>query len=77
MKFHKKLIIILILLLVITNFIWFKLYMREHNKLTHAVIPTLSEDYFTTQKILTNYQMGMEKNPFFNKLGGSLGISEV
>lgn len=51
--------------------------MREHNKLTHAVIPTLSEDYFTTQKILTNYQMGMEKNPFFNKLGGSLGISEV
>lgn len=61
MKKEKILTVIFIVIIIMTNFIWYKIYLKEHNKLNHAVIPSLSEDYFTAQKILTGYQIQTEK----------------
>ena len=50
-------IILLIILLIITilssNFIWYKLFTSEKEKLKHAIIPSLKDDYFTNQLILS------------------------
>lgn len=41
------------MLLAGTNFYWFKCLEREEEKLKNALIPTLSEDYYTRQLTLT------------------------
>ena len=53
-KQYKVLIIILIIIGIISsNFIWYKLYSREKEKLKQAIIPSLKDDYFTNQLILS------------------------
>jgi len=41
--------VLLCLALAGSNLVWYKLYARESNKVKNAVIPTFSEDYFTSQ----------------------------
>lgn len=55
MKQRYKFIIIFLLIITIlsNNFIWYKLYSREKEKLKHAIIPSLKDDYFTNQLILS------------------------
>lgn len=51
---YKVLIIILVIIgIVSSNFIWYKLYSREKEKLKQAIIPSLKDDYFTNQLILS------------------------
>lgn len=77
MRRHKKWIgLSLIIILILSNIIWLNLYIRKHNELKYALIPSLEKDYFTTQKILATYQMKRENyqihlfNPIFElKLG--------
>lgn len=53
-KQYKVLIIILVIIgIVSSNFIWYKLYSREKEKLKQAIIPSLKDDYFTNQLILS------------------------
>lgn len=53
-KKYKILIIILILIGIISNnYIWFRLYSREKDKLKQAIIPSLKDDYYTNQLILS------------------------
>lgn len=53
-KQYKVLIIILVIIgIVFSNFIWYKLYSREKEKLKQAIIPSLKDDYFTNQLILS------------------------
>lgn len=53
-KQYKVLIIILVIIGIISsNFIWYKLYSREKEKLKQAIIPSLKDDYFTNQLILS------------------------
>lgn len=53
-KQYKILIIILVIIgIVSSNFIWYKLYSREKEKLKQAIIPSLKDDYFTNQLILS------------------------
>ena len=47
-------IAILALLLAGTNYYWYRALKREEETLKNALIPTLSNDYFTTQLALTN-----------------------
>lgn len=54
MKTKKTLIfslitVILCMSLAGSNLLWYKLYSRETQKIKNAVIPTFSEDYFTSQ----------------------------
>lgn len=49
------LIVILLALLAGSNFYWFKTYNKEQETLKHAIIPSLSDDYFTRQLALTKY----------------------
>ena len=69
LKKKKNIILILILLtlIIINNFAWYYLLKQEKEKLTHAIIPTLTNDYFLTQVALTknmkNYQLELESNP--------------
>lgn len=60
-KRTKIIIILLSILLIISNFLWYKLYTREQNLIRHAIIPNNANDFFTKQKILTNYQIQTEK----------------
>lgn len=63
MKVKKKYIVLsFTILLILSNLFWIKLYNKEHTKLKHALIPTLEQDYFTSQKIITNYQIKKENN---------------
>lgn len=63
MKIKKKYIILfLIFVLIISNMCWLKLYRREQEKLKYALIPSLSNDYFTNQKIITDYLIQKENN---------------
>lgn len=41
--------------LIASNLVWYKLYRRESEKLKNVVVPSLSEDYFSKQILLTNY----------------------
>lgn len=41
--------VILCMALAGSNLVWYKLYTREKQKIKNAVIPTFSEDYFTSQ----------------------------
>lgn len=51
---YKVLIIILVIIgIVSSNFIWYKLYSREKEKLKQTIIPSLKDDYFTNQLILS------------------------
>ena len=53
-KQYKVLIIILVIIGIISsNFIWYKIYSREKEKLKQAIIPSLKDDYFTNQLILS------------------------
>lgn len=52
----------LILLLVGSNVCWYKVYSRERSKIKNAIVPTLSEDYFTRQLALTKMQMENKEN---------------
>ncbi len=61
-RMKKYLILCITLLLILSNLFWIKLYSREHTKLKHALIPSLENDYFTAQKIITNYQIQKENN---------------
>ena len=47
-------ITILALLLAGTNYYWYRALKREEETLKNALIPTLSNDYFTNQLALTN-----------------------
>lgn len=49
----KYTIITIIAVIVLNNFIWYKLYNQEKEKLKHAIIPSLKDDYFTNQLILS------------------------
>ena len=47
-KEYKNIIIsILVITIVSSNFIWYKLYTREKYKLKQAIIPSLKDDYFS------------------------------
>lgn len=46
----------LVLILLGSNYIWYKTLKKEHTKLTHALIPPLTNDYYLKQISLTNYQ---------------------
>lgn len=59
-KIKKYIPLLLLLILIISNALWLKLYTHEHEKLKHALIPSPESDYFTTQKIITNYQVQSE-----------------
>lgn len=53
-KKYKILILFLIIIGVISNnYIWFRLYSREKDKLKQAIIPSLKDDYYTNQLILS------------------------
>ena len=52
MEKHFKIFIILVIL-ILNNFIWYKLYNKEKVKLKQAIIPSLKDDYFTNQLILS------------------------
>ena len=58
----KYIVLFVIFLLLLSNLCWLKLYTHEHTKLKHALIPTLEQDYFTRQKIITTYQIQKENN---------------
>ena len=47
-------VLLLSLLLLGTNYYWYKALNREEETLRNALIPTLSNDYFTNQIALTN-----------------------
>ena len=52
-KKYKILILFLIIIGIISNnYIWFRLYSREKDKLKQAIIPSLKDDYYTNQLIL-------------------------
>ena len=69
----KYMVLFVILLLLLSNLFWLKLYTHEHTKLKHALIPTLEQDYFTRQKIITTYQIQKENN-YINLLNPVLEI---
>ena len=53
-KKYKILVIILIIVgIIANNFIWYKLYSREKERLKQAIIPSLMDDYYTNQLILS------------------------
>lgn len=52
-KEYKLIIILLIITIISSNFIWYKLFTSEKEKLKHAIIPSLKDDYFTNQLILS------------------------
>lgn len=52
-KEYKLIIILLIITILSSNFIWYKLFTSEKEKLKHAIIPSLKDDYFTNQLILS------------------------
>lgn len=65
MKYLNKRIFInciFITLLLITNFAWYKIYTREQDRLKLSIIPSLSNDYFTKQLHLTEYQIKLENS---------------
>lgn len=59
-KATKKGIIILCFITILgsNNYIWFRLWKKEQEKLTHAIIPTLTNDYFLTQVALSKNNTG-------------------
>lgn len=62
MKIKKKTIFLslVILFLFISNVFFLKLYLREQNRLKNAVIPSLTNDYYTSQKVITDYLIQKE-----------------
>lgn len=74
----SQIIILLIVLLIGSNYIWFRLLKREQEKLTHAIIPTLTNDYFSTQIALTQnmkvYQMEINPEKSFENNNFSFDI---
>ena len=80
-KKYKILILFLIIIGVISNnYIWFRLYSREKDKLKQAIIPSLKDDYYTNQLILSkknnNYSFYDYEN-ILNKYYSSLKYSFV
>lgn len=80
-KKYKILILFLIIIAVISNnYIWFRLYSREKDKLKQAIIPSLKDDYYTNQLILSkknnNYSFYDYEN-ILNKYYSSLKYSFV
>lgn len=56
-KKYKILITILIIIGIISNnYIWYRLYSREKDKLKQAIIPSLKDDYYTNQLVLSKKQ---------------------
>ena len=55
MKKKYKILVIILIIVGITanNFIWYKLYSREKERLKQAIIPSLIDDYYTNQLILS------------------------
>ncbi len=58
MKHHNKkcliIICLAILALVGSNILWYKMYKHESAKLKNSIIPSLSNDYYSSQLTLTN-----------------------
>ena len=52
-EYKFTIIILLIITILSSNFIWYKLFTSEKEKLKHAIIPSLKDDYFTNQLILS------------------------
>ena len=66
---------ILLSLLFLSNLGWFLLYKREQTKLKNMVVPSLMNDYYTKQLILTNYAKSVEEK---EELGyGERGLFDV
>ncbi len=66
-KLKTAFIILLVLALILSNVGWLLLYQREQGKLKNAIIPTLSEDYFTRQLVLVKLTKdGEGKNGYGN-----------
>lgn len=78
MKKSKMVVIVLIVLLIGSNYTWFRLLKKEQEKLTHAIIPTLTNDYFSTQIALTKnmqvYQMEIDPEKSFENNNFSFDI---
>ncbi len=55
MRIYITIVLFLVAGLVGTNYYWYKAFHREKEKLKHAIIPTLSNDYYSQQLALTNY----------------------
>lgn len=80
-KKYKILILFLIIIGIISNnYIWFRLYSREKDKLKQAIIPSLKDDYYTNQLILSkknnNYSFYDYEN-ILNKYYSSLKYSYI
>ncbi len=52
---------VLLFLFILSNLGWFLLYKREQNKLKNVIVPSLMNDYYTKQLILTNYAKSLEE----------------
>lgn len=66
MKLKKDKIIFISLVLIIlgTNFCWYKIYNREIKRVKNSLIPPLTNDYYSNQLILTNSIKRYEKNNY-------------
>ena len=77
----NHIIILLIALLIISNYTWFRLLKKEQDKLTHAIIPTLTNDYFSNQIALTQnmkiYQMEIDPKKAFENSNFFLDVSLI
>lgn len=60
--FKNIAIVLLVICLAGSNFIWFKVYRRTDEKLKYAVVPSLTNDYFTNQTALTRYAKEQEND---------------
>ena len=59
-KGHILVIGILILLIILLNIFWGIMLIKERAKIKHAIIPTLSEDYFIERQTLTKNAFEIE-----------------
>ncbi len=61
MKRSSIVVYVAVFLLIFSNIGWFLFYKREQNKLKNMVVPSLMNDYYTKQLILTNYAKSIEE----------------
>lgn len=52
-KYIIPIIILIIIGIISNNYIWYKLYSREKERLKQAIVPSLKDDYYTNQLILS------------------------
>jgi len=64
LKKDKIIFISLVLIILGTNFCWYKIYNREIKRVKNSLIPPLTNDYYSNQLILTNSIKRYEKNNY-------------